>query len=52
MEQFLSFIGLVTLCTVTVAMDSPLWFLITFFGGATYIGIRGKKKGWKWPKRP
>jgi hypothetical protein len=51
MEQGLSFIGLITLCMVMVFLDSPGWFLVTFVGGVTYIGIRGKKKGWKWPNR-
>jgi hypothetical protein len=52
MEQFISFIGLIILCMVAVIFDSPGWFLVTFFGGVTYLTIRGKKKGWVWPKRP
>ena len=52
MEQALSFIGLVTLCMVAIAFDSPVWFLITFFGGVIHLTIRGKKQGWVWPKRP
>ena len=27
-----------------------LW-IIQFFGLGTFIGLRGLKKGWKWPKR-
>lgn len=52
MEQFLSFMGLITLLIIFMITESPILFLITFFGGCTYILIRGKKKGWSWPKRP
>lgn len=52
MEQALSFITLITLLIILLITESPILFLITFFGGCTYILIRGKKKGWSWPKRP
>ena len=51
MEQGLSFIAVVTLCTVAMFIfNSPLLFIITFFSGSTYLVIRGKKMGWKLPK--
>lgn len=51
MEQGLSFIAVVTLCTVAMfVFNSPLLFIITFFSGSTYLVVRGKKMGWKLPK--
>mgnify|MGYP000243559146 FL=1 len=29
-----------------------LVWIIQFFGLATWLGLRGKKKGWIWPSRP
>jgi len=52
MEQGLSFIAVITLCMVGVVINSPIWFLVTFFGGVIYLTIRGKKQRWVWPKRP
>ena len=52
MEQGWSFMAVITLCMIGVGIDSPLWVLVTFIVGSTYLVIRGKKKGWKWPKRP
>ena len=53
MEQGLSFIAVVALCSVAMfVFYSPALYLVTFFGGATYLLLRGKNKGWAWPKRP
>jgi threonine/homoserine/homoserine lactone efflux protein len=53
MEQFLSFLVLITLLMVTLfVIKSPILFLTIFFGGATYLLLRGKNKGWAWPHRP
>jgi threonine/homoserine/homoserine lactone efflux protein len=53
MEQGLSFLVLITLLMVTLfVIKSPMLFLTIFFGGATYLLLRGKNKGWAWPKRP
>jgi hypothetical protein len=48
MEQSLSFIALIVICSIMVALNLPIAFLITFFGGGTYLGIRGRRKGWNW----
>ena len=50
MEQGLSFIAVIALCMVGVAIDSPIWVLGTFVIGCTYLVIRGKKKGWSWKR--
>ena len=51
MEQGLSFIAVVALCSVAMfVFYSPALYLVTFFGGTTYLVLRGKKKGWKLPK--
>ena len=53
MEQGLSFLVLITLLMVTMfVIESPILFLTIFFGGVTYLLLRGKNKGWAWPKRP
>lgn len=53
MEQGLSFIVLITLLMILLfVVQSPIGFLIVFFGGCTYLLIRGKKMDWKWPHRP
>jgi len=53
MEQGLSFLVLITLLMVAMfVIESPILFLTIFFGGATYLLLRGKNKGWAWPKRP
>ena len=53
MEQGLSFIAVIVLCTIAMfVFNSPLMFLTSFIGGSSYLVIRGRKKGWKWPHRP
>jgi hypothetical protein len=53
MEQFLSFMVLIALLMGTLfVIKSPILFLTIFFGGASYLLLRGKNKGWAWPKRP
>jgi hypothetical protein len=51
MEQGLSFILVVAIVSVGIALNSSLWVLSTFLIGCTYLLLRGKKKGWKWPLR-
>ena len=50
MEQGLSFIAVITLCMVGVVINSPIWVLVAFPIGGTYLLIRGKKKGWNWKR--
>ena len=51
MEQGLSFIAVIVLCTIAMfVFNSPLIFLTSFIGGSTYLVIRGRKKGWRLPK--
>lgn len=51
MEQGLSFIVVIVLCVITMfVFNSPLLFLVTFFGGSSYLVLRGKKMGWRLPK--
>lgn len=51
MEQGLSFIAVVVLCTMAIFLfNSPLMFLTSFIVGSTYLVIRGRKKGWRLPK--
>lgn len=53
MEQFLSFMVFVSLLMVAMfVFYSPSLYMLVFFGGVTYLMLRGKKKGWAWPKRP
>ena len=53
MEQGLTFIAVIVLCTIAMfVFNSPLMFLTSFIGGSSYLVIRGRKKGWKWPHRP
>ncbi len=53
MEQGLSFIVVIVLCTIAMfVFNSPLMFLTSFIGGSSYLVIRSRKKGWKWPHRP
>ena len=52
MEQTLSFILTVIICTVAVILfDSPSMFLAAFVSGMVYYGVRSKQKGWKLPKQ-
>jgi hypothetical protein len=49
MEQGLSFIGVITLCSLAIFLaHSPFMFLTFFTVGSTYLLIRGKRKGWNW----
>jgi hypothetical protein len=51
MEQGLSFIVVIVLCTISMfVFNSPLMFLTSFIGGCTYLVIRGRNKGWRLPK--
>jgi len=50
MEQGLSFISVVSISMIGIAIDSPIWFLSSFVIGCTYLVIRGKKKGWRWER--
>jgi len=53
MEQFLSFMVFLSLLMVAMfVFYSPSLYLLIFLGGVTYLMLRGKKKGWAWPKRP
>jgi hypothetical protein len=52
MEQFLSFVAVIGLCAVCMVMGLPILFLITFFAGGVYLIVRGKERGWRWPRRP
>ncbi len=48
MEQGLSFIGVVLLCSIGIWMGSSVWVLSSFLIGCTYLLFRGKSKGWRW----
>jgi hypothetical protein len=50
MEQGLSFIAVISICMIGIAINSPIWFLSAFVIGCTYLVIRGKKKGWSWKR--
>jgi amino acid transporter len=59
-EQVILFYSVVIyMVTFTFVFDEQLrkteWmsliWVAQFFGFATLIGLRGIKKGWKWPKR-
>jgi uncharacterized membrane protein YoaK (UPF0700 family) len=51
MEQTLSFILTVIICTVAVILfESPSMFLSAFVSGVVYYTVRAKQKGWKLPK--
>ena len=52
MEQGWSFMAVIGLCMIGVWMDSSLFVLGVFTLGSIYLLVRGKRKGWKWPKRP
>jgi hypothetical protein len=53
MEQGLTFLTLILLLTIMLfVVKSSVMFLVTFTLGCTYLLLRGKKKGWVWPKRP
>ena len=49
MEQGLSFIVVIILCTISMfVFNSPLMFLTSFIGGGSYLVIRSRKMGWSW----
>ena len=50
MEELISFLSTVTICSIAITNDMPGLFLATFVIGLTYHIIRGRKKGWKLPK--
>ncbi len=51
MEQGLTFIAVIVLCTIAMfVFNSPLMFLTSFIGGSTYLLIRSKRKGWDWKR--
>jgi uncharacterized membrane protein YqjE len=51
MEQGLSFIAVVVMCTMAIIVfNSQMMFLTSFVVGCTYLVLRGRKKGWKLPK--
>lgn len=53
MEQGLSFLTFITLLMVVMfVLESPILFLVIFFGGGTYLGMKSRSKGWEWPRRP
>lgn len=51
MEQLLSFLLTVSICTVAVITNNPALFSVAFIIGSTYQIIRGRQKGWKLPKQ-
>jgi hypothetical protein len=50
MEQGLSFIGVVGIISVGIALHSSVWVITAFLIGCTYLLWRGKKKGWSWKR--
>jgi hypothetical protein len=50
MEQGLSFIAVIVLCMVMLTMVSTIAFGIAFVVGGTYLGLRGRRKGWSWKR--
>jgi hypothetical protein len=51
MEQGLSFIGVITLCSLALfLLKSTIVFGIVFVVGGTYLGLRGRRKGWSWKR--
>jgi hypothetical protein len=53
MEQGLTFLTLILLLTIMLfIVKSSVMFLVTFTLGGIYLLLRGKKKGWVWPRRP
>jgi hypothetical protein len=51
MEQGLSFIAVITLCSLAMfVLNSPIAFLIMFVLGSSYLVVRGRQKGWRLPK--
>jgi hypothetical protein len=48
MEQGLSFIGVIVMCSIMLIWEEPVLFLIIFTIGSSYLAIRSKSKGWRW----
>jgi hypothetical protein len=48
MEQGLSFIGVIWLCTLAIVLHNVPLFLGVFTIGSIYLLLRGKRKGWRW----
>ena len=48
MEQGLSFIGVILLCTLAMVLHNVPLFLGVFTLGSIYLLLRGKSKGWRW----
>ncbi len=49
LEQFMTFLGIILICSAAMIMRSPKLFIPVFLGGIGYHVVRGKKKGWKLP---
>ena len=50
MEQLLTFLVIIFLCSLTIGIESPILFAVLFIGGIVYSILRGRKKGWSLPK--
>jgi hypothetical protein len=51
MEQGLSFIAVIALCSLALfLLKSTIVFGIVFVVGGTYLGLRGRRKGWSWKR--
>jgi len=48
MEQGLSFIGVILLCTLAMVLHNVPLFIGVFTIGSLYLLLRGKRKGWRW----
>ena len=48
MEQGLSFVVVISLCTLAMVLHNVPLFLWVFSMGSIYLLIRGKSKGWRW----
>jgi hypothetical protein len=48
MEQGLSFIVVISLCTLAMVLHNVPLFLGVFTIGSFYLLLRGKRKGWRW----
>ena len=49
MEQLFTFLIIIFFCSLTIAMEYPIMFGLSFIGGLIYHIIRGKIKGWSLP---
>ena len=48
MEQGLSFVVVISLCTLAMVLHNVPLFLWVFSMGSIYLLLRGKSKGWRW----